>query len=178
MIEDLIEQCRQNNRKAQDKLYHLNYGMMKRTARKALQQEHDIVSVINDGFLKACKNIRLYSSDLGPFEAWLHTIITHTARDHLRKQRTNPSYTPVDEEIEIADNAHLQVIKPEYLHRPITEFPPVTRSVLSLNIEGFSHREISGMLQISELSSRWHLSEAKKKLKARLHLATSKSTGV
>jgi RNA polymerase sigma-70 factor (ECF subfamily) len=153
-MNELIEQCRQNNRKAQEKLYHLNYNMMHRAARKLFHQEHDVASVVNDGFLKACKNIHSYSSDLGTFEAWLYTIITHTALDHLRKQRANPSYTPVDEEIEIADNAHLSVIKPEYLQRLITEFPSLTGSVLSLHMEGFSHREISQILQISEASSR------------------------
>jgi len=47
----------------------------------------------------------------------------------------------------------------------VQALPPATRMVFSLYVlEGYNHREIAEQLDISEGTSKWHLSEAKKRL--------------
>ena len=62
----------------------------------------------------------------------------------------------------------------------IRALPDTTREVLNLYaIEGFSHREISETLHISEEASRWHLHKARnvlaEKLRA-LHYTINRTT--
>jgi len=56
----------------------------------------------------------------------------------------------------------------------IQKLPPATHAVFVLYVvEGFNHREIAQKLGISEGTSKWHYSEAKKKLQQQLqHLIT------
>jgi RNA polymerase sigma-70 factor (ECF subfamily) len=43
--------------------------------------------------------------------------------------------------------------------------PPATRVVFNMSVvEGYSHKEIAQTLNMSESTSRWHLTEAKKRL--------------
>ena len=45
----------------------------------------------------------------------------------------------------------------------VRKLPPATQAVFNLYIiEGYTHREISELLAISEGTSKWHLSEARK----------------
>ena len=45
----------------------------------------------------------------------------------------------------------------------VRELPPQTQAVFNLYvIEGYNHKEVAQMLGISEGTSKWHLSEARK----------------
>ena len=47
----------------------------------------------------------------------------------------------------------------------IRQLTPATRAVFNLYvIEGYNHREIGELLNITEGTSKWHLSEARKNL--------------
>ena len=57
-------------------------------------------------------------------------------------------------------------LKKTLIFRLIDKLPEVTKSVFTkYAIEGYSHREISEQLDIKENTSKWHLFEARKKLK-------------
>lgn len=163
-----IEGCRKNDRSCQEKIYKHFYARMYGLVHRYVNDEQEIISIVNDGFLKAFMAIEKYSDELGSFQAWLSKITTNTALDHLRKIERMPLTTEINEEIPLKDNSHLKVIKPEYIQGLIGKLPQLAKSVLSLNMDGYSHKEISMLLNISELSSRWHLSQAKKQLREKL----------
>jgi RNA polymerase sigma-70 factor (ECF subfamily) len=55
------------------------------------------------------------------------------------------------------------------LLRMVQILPPVTREVLNLQVlEGYTHKEIALMLNISESASKWHLVKAKSILKEQI----------
>jgi len=59
----------------------------------------------------------------------------------------------------------------EELMELIQKLPPATHAVFVLYaVEGYNHREIAAQLQISEGTSKWHLSEARKKLQQAITL--------
>jgi RNA polymerase sigma-70 factor (ECF subfamily) len=72
----------------------------------------------------------------------------------------------VDENVEVYISPEiLSKINTEELLQLIRQLPPSAKAVFNLYImEGYSHKEIGSLLSISEGTSKWHLSEARKKL--------------
>ena len=137
------------------------------------RNEEDAVEVLNDGFLKAFLQIAQYDAAMASFYTWLRRIMINTAIDSLRRHH---SYHDMDaisgahEEAHI-ENEAVQKLGGEDLLRIIRQLPPATRLVFNLYIiDGFDHKEIASLLQISEGTSRWHLSEARRQLKIIIHL--------
>ena len=54
----------------------------------------------------------------------------------------------------------------DQIHALIVKLPPVSQKVFNLFvIDGYSHKEIAGMLNMSEGTSKWHLNFSRTKLK-------------
>lgn len=125
------------------------------------------MQVLNDGFLKVFKNIDVYDPFKASLYTWIRKIIINTALDFLRKQPiVYGSYISDMKEEPAIENSTIQKIDADELLSKIKQLPPATQLVFNLyTIEGFNHREIGEMLNISEGTSKWHVSEARKQLK-------------
>lgn len=121
--------------------------------------------IINDGFLKVFKQIHTYKGE-GSFEGWIRRICFRCLSDHFRKEKSYLSFMVFDEfEKKDSTNA-LNNIYYEELIGLLERLPFASARVFRLYaIEGFKHREIAELLQISEGTSKWHLSEARAALK-------------
>lgn len=164
-LNSVIEQCKENDRTAQELLYRQYFPSMYRLVKRKITDEHDLVSIINDGFLKAFKHIGSYDPAAGVFDAWLYTIVIRVAYDHLAAARKKLPLSAIREDWEASDNSHLFVIDREEVTHLLIKLPATTGKVLAMSIDGFSHREIAVQLGISEISSRWHLSEARRQVR-------------
>lgn len=169
ILESLIEKCKQNDRASQEVLYRHYFPAMYRIVKRMTQDEHDLVSIINDGFLKVFKYINKYNPELGVFDAWLHTVIVNVAYDHLKKSKKKIKFSEIREENEVSDNSYLFVISPKEIEHLLIKLPATTGKVLAMSIDGYTHKEIACHLGITEISSRWHLSVARKQVKDILH---------
>lgn len=128
----------------------------------------ETMSVLNDGFLKVFTKIHKYNASLGAIEAWIKTVVTHTAIDYVRS-RNRRAFQVVhlenigelpEEEAPVAD------LNPDVLLQGIRRLPQTTKTVLNMHLfEAYSHKQIASTLGISESTSRWHLTEARKKLR-------------
>ncbi len=132
----------------------------------------DAMEVLHDGFLKVFKYIGTYRADKASLYTWIRRIVINAAIDHLRKQQAYPDtedlYAGPDEPA--IDNEALNKLSGEALLKMIRQLPAATGLVFNLYaVDGFSHREIGTLLGISEGTSRWHLSEARKQLKVLIH---------
>lgn len=88
-----------------------------------------------------------------------------------RKKIIFGSFLPGLQEETIIENDILLKLDAEDLLNLIKQLPAATQLVFNLyTVEGFTHREIGEMLVISEGTSRWHLSEARKQLKQSIRL--------
>ena len=135
-----------------------------------IADEHDLVSIVNDGFVKAFQYIHKYNPAIGVFDAWLHTIIVNSTYDHIKKSKKKIQTSEIITGKEVSDNGHLYIISPEEINHLIIKLPDTTGKVLAMNIDGYTHKEIAGHLGISEISSRWHLSEARRQVREILQL--------
>ncbi len=77
--------------------------------------------------------------------------------------------TEIENDHQVSFNAGESHIQEQDLRALLRALPKVTQKVFNLfAIDGFKHREISDYLGITEGASKWHVNEARKKLKGML----------
>lgn len=176
-LHELIDECTHNSRLAQEELYKYFYTEMFRKCQCYTDDPHDALTILNDAFLKAFRSIATYKKDLGNFKSWLKTIMINTAIDHTRRCKKQTHLIHIDQ---IQEQGEDDLLLNYYwnLEEILQHFkllPTITRIVINLfAFEGYSHKDIADQLNISENTSRWHLAEARKRLKNSLQLKQSK----
>ena len=164
----LLEGCRNRHRLAQKHLYRRYYPRVLGIAMRYTGQPSEANDVLNQAFLKIFNKIESYSA--GSLSGWIATIVTNTAIDFIRK---NTRYKQVMD-YEAVEEIHLEAETLEQLYvedllKEVQQLPANMRAVFSMYvIDGYKHREIAEMLEISVNTSKWYLAEAKKNLKKRL----------
>jgi RNA polymerase sigma-70 factor (ECF subfamily) len=178
IAQQLIADCKKGDRRAQFQLYKSCFNVLMGVCMRYKKDEDEAASVLNQGFLKILTNLDKYDVKV-PFEAWIRRIMINTIIDEFRKNRK------VRELIEHTDftdhhavnsqvdyNAADQMFDAERLEAFIKQLPPVSQKVFNLYaIDGYSHKEVGEMLGISDGTSKWHLSSARKKLQEMIQQA-------
>jgi RNA polymerase sigma factor (sigma-70 family) len=165
-IDAIIAGCRKGSRKAQEQLYRNYYKAMANLCLRYTKNESDAIEVLNNGFLKVFKNIQRYEPAQASLYTWIRTIVINSCLDFIRARQRIEQHQELSEatEVHIAPEAIGKMKAAELLHL-IRQLAPATQAVFNLYVvEGYNHREIAGLLSISEGTSKWHLSEARKNL--------------
>jgi RNA polymerase sigma factor (sigma-70 family) len=125
--------------------------------------KEDAQDILHEGFLKIFEKIEQYAAR-GSFEGWIRKIMVNTA---LEKYRSHCKLVRMDDDVrERRDEANYEDtsenITVNELLKMIKELSPQYRIVFNLYaIEGYSHKEIGEMLDISEGTSKSNLSRAR-----------------
>lgn len=167
----LIKGCKANERTAQESLYKLFYEEMLRVCYRYLKSDELAKEALNSGFLKIFQHIGAFDDKKGELGGWIRTIIVRTCIDLGRKEiKFSKEVVDFDEAEDVfLPPAVLGKLYAEDLLKCIRQLPGATRLVFNLSVlEGYSHKEIGEQLNIKESTSRWHLSEGKKILRAML----------
>ena len=161
---DIINGCKIGDRKAQEQLYKNYYRAMVSLCLRYTKNEEDAVEVLNTGFLKVFKNIQRYGPEQASLYTWIRTIVINSCLDFIKARHTIEQHQQLEEAIDVHIPAEVvDKIKTTELLQLVRQLPPATQAVFNLYvIEGYSHKEISELLKISEGTSKWHLSEARK----------------
>lgn len=162
----LIKECKQERVTAQKYLYDRFATQLFLVARRYVKSDVEAEEVLQNGFLKIFQHLPqfMYSSD-GAFVAWMKKIIVNECLQELRKKN---SFLIVAEEhaqdSDITDDV-LGRLSAQDIYRFITKLPIGYRTVFNLYaVEGYSHAEIAGILNITEGTSKSQLSKARKTL--------------
>lgn len=167
----LIRDCIAQDRNAQKTLYNqyapVAYGIIKRyTQHSALADE-----MLNDAFFKIFTKIESYSGT-GSFEGWIKRIVVNTVTDHLRKyikDREIYHASELPEDVYMSEDIVGKLSYKELL-AVVHELPDTQKAVFNLYVfEELKHKEIAETLGISEVNSRWHLNDARKRLKEKIN---------
>ena len=167
---DLIERCTNGDRRAENELYKNLYGFLMSICRRYIKQEEKARELLNIGFSKVLINIGKYKP-VAPFQYWARRIMINVLINENKKEKLHyGNYMYVEtlhEDQHYSDiNAAIETFNIAHIARMIEKLPPASRQVFNLFIvDGYSHQEISGMLGISEGTSKWHLNAAREKLK-------------
>lgn len=163
-IDTIISGCKAGNRKAQEQLYRSFYKAMMNLCLRYTKNETDAMEVLNTGFYKVFKNIQRFDSLQGSLYTWIRTIIVNSCLDFIKKKEKKFVTHELTSETEayITPEA-IQKFNASELLNLIRQLPPATQTVFNLYvIDGYNHREIAELLGISEGTSKWHVSEARK----------------
>lgn len=168
---ELLEACIKEERRAQFELYRRCYSVLMSVCLRYERNKEDAEFMLNKVFYKILTHLHRYDHK-APFEAWIRRIAINTQIDEYRKN----SRSKLDYHEEPMDVAPLTVMDyneadkkfdAEELLAMIRQLPPLSQKVFNLYvIDGYNHKEIGTQLEMSEGTSKWHLSNARKKLKA------------
>ncbi|MBK7937279.1 MAG: sigma-70 family RNA polymerase sigma factor [Lewinellaceae bacterium] len=170
----LLQAAHRGDRKAQYALYRVCFPVLMAVCVRYRRDEQEAVSALNNGFLKIIQHLDRYRRDEVPFEAWIRRIMINTAIDEFRREKKWRDLTVFSDEIEreyphepVDWNEAEQRFSVQHIEGLLRRLPPVTQHVFNLfALDGFSHREISELLGMSEGTSKWHVSNARKQLQS------------
>lgn len=133
---------------------------------KYTRDEDKAMLIMNDGFLKVFQKIGTFRSE-GSFEGWIRRLIYHTLADFYKKEKNYIRFIQIEEAEQYQTPAtQSDSLEFEELILLLDKIPYRSAEVFKLYaIEGFSHLEIGEKMQISEGTSKWHLSNAREKLR-------------
>ncbi|MBV7267929.1 RNA polymerase sigma factor [Winogradskyella sp. WHY3] len=169
----IVEKCKQNDRQAQMQLYNQYCDGMLIVAMRFLKDTMEAEDAVQEAFIKAFSKLEQYKAEVS-FGAWLKRIVVNKCIDVLKSKRQRL--------IELEDH-HLNVVDADYesewlvddgitidlVKEAIEQLPEKYKYVVILYlIEGYDHKEISEILNISEVASRTQLSRGKQKLQTAL----------
>lgn len=167
-LNQLIENCKINDTKAQSELYKLFSSKLFSVCLKYSRNYAEAEDNLQDAFVTIFKKIGQYKSK-GSFEGWLKRITINTA---LQCYRTQGVFDIVNDHliedvaitIEDEDNISL-----DYLLKIIQELPDRYRLVFNLYVmDGYSHQDIAEMLKITTGTSKSNLARARQILKDKI----------
>lgn len=167
-ISQLVKDCINNDRKAQERLYKNYYRGMMNLCLRYCNTEADALPVLNIAFYKVFKKIGQYDHSKAQLYTWIRKIVLHECFNHLRleKGKLQTGSFEDDADIQIEPSVFDKMKETAVLHF-VQRLPPATRAVFNLFVvEGFSHKEVAQMLSISEGTSKWHLNDGRKKLQS------------
>jgi len=166
----LINKAKKGERSAQRDLYHsynrdwfgicLRYQKSKADAEDALQ----------NALVKIFSQLSQFDPGLGAFGAWSSKIVVNENLLLIKKRTLNYALTEVEEKVESKEEDSIyNGLSSEVLTLMIQELPSGYRTVFNLYvIEGYSHQEISDILNVSLGTSKSQLSKAKLMLRKKI----------
>ena len=166
-LEKLIKKCKQRDVKSQSEVYQLFAGKLFALCLKYSKNYQEAQDNLQDGFITIFNKIDQYQFK-GSFEGWLKRIIVNTA---LQKYREKNVLNLISDEIpdEVDVDVDETTLSLDYLLGIIQELPNRYRMVFNMYVlDGYSHREISELLEISEGTSKSNLSRARQILQKKV----------
>ncbi|MBC7886209.1 MAG: RNA polymerase sigma factor [Saprospiraceae bacterium] len=170
---NLIKGCVNNDRKYQEVLYKKYFQSMYQMCLRYSKDDYTICAILNDAFLTVFKNIHKFESR-GSLEGWIRRITFNTLADHFRKENRQMRFLLIDDHSEKIPSYEPELHDYDDIILKINTLKGSFKEVfVKYAIEGYNHKEIGECLSISEGTSKWYLSEARKKLQAMFNLNNS-----
>lgn len=161
----LIDGCLANNRIAQRELYERYKNAMYTLAYRITKDFELANDVLQEGFVQIFRALAQFRGD-STLGAWIKIIIVRTAYRKVKQQITfeDIDNLPADTLVDWGNS-----LDTEYLERAIMSLPEGYRMVfLLIEVEGYAHKEVAALMNISEGTSKSQLFYAKKRLREML----------
>jgi RNA polymerase sigma-70 factor (ECF subfamily) len=161
----IIDQCKKGDPKAQKLLYDQYAPLFMSMAMRYMKNIESAEDVMVMGFFKIFDNIEKFKGE-GSFEGWMKRIVVNEALMQIRKH--NNLYMTLElKDVDKPDESSIvDDMAYEDLLNLLDELPPGYRTIFNMYvIEGFKHREIAELLNISINTSKSQLILAKKRMR-------------
>jgi RNA polymerase sigma factor (sigma-70 family) len=175
-LHKIVRGCQDGDAVAQHDLYDMFKSKMFGVCLRYAGNYHDAEDIMQEGFIKVFEKIHQFGFK-GAFEGWIRKVMVNTAlekyRMHFQTVTIYENLPEADHELEKDITGNIEVSE---LMNIIQELSPKYRVVFNLYaLEGYSHKEISAMLNITEGTSKSNLSRARVILQEKVNKYYSKS---
>jgi RNA polymerase sigma-70 factor (ECF subfamily) len=161
--EQIAKGCIENDAIAQKYLYDKYSRKMMGICLRYAESEEEAQDVVQNAFIKVFEHIKDYKGT-GSLEGWIRKIMVNTALTDIRKYKKLKLNVELDSvEFMLPSQGHIyNDYAAKDLLKIIQTLPTGFRTVFNLYaIEGYSHKEIGKMLDISEGTSKSQYSRAR-----------------
>tara|TARA_Y100000588_G_scaffold11133_1_gene12132 strand:+ start:12186 stop:12731 length:546 start_codon:yes stop_codon:yes gene_type:complete len=167
-LEQLIKKCINQDAKAQSQLYKQYASKLFSLCLKYSKNYAEAEDNLHDAFITVFSKIDQYKNK-GSFEGWLKRIAINTS---LQRYRENVGVFDIVNEGNIEDvtvDINDEDVNIDFLLQIIQELPDRYRLVFNLYVlDGYSHVEISKLINISTGTSKSNLARARMILKEKI----------
>lgn len=176
----LLQAAGAGDREAFAQIVREHFRVAYATAFAITQNPADAEDIVQDAFVRCWQRLG-QCREPAAFGGWLRSIVRSVAFNHQERERVRATQ-PLEAAVSSTDSAehHLtRSILRDRLLQGMEGLTPTQREVLLLyDLEGFRHAEIAGLLGVSELMSRRHLSNARRRMRRLLTEFENRSVGV
>lgn len=167
-----VKSAQAGETEGQRMIYETYAGKMLLAIRRYIPSEQEALDVLQDGFIKVLRNIGGYTFR-GSFEGWMRRIMVNMAIDALRSAKQLQFVGDSEEMLDVLSQKVEEEAEAEWaslgqhdILEAMEQLTPMYRAVFNLYaIEGYSHREISSQLGISEGTSKSNYAKARRNLR-------------
>lgn len=165
--EELVKACQAQNPKAQSTLYNRYAGRLMGVCLRYANDSAEAEDIFQEAFIKIFAHIDQVRPET--LSAWIKRIVINTAINHYRQQK---KYHGIDEINDSVENEYFDTqtnaidnLSQEELLNLIQKLPKGYKMVFNLfAIEGYAHKEIGEIMNITEANSKNIYAKAKKSL--------------
>ncbi len=173
-LKSALEECvMADTERSKSYIYKKFYGYLMAVALRYVKDEMEAEDVVNESFVKVFRKVVDFSFEEDEyaiektFKAWMARITVNTSIDKIRAKKQTYALDDIHdgELIQHAVSSSTKLEENDILQL-LYELPEIQRSIFNLyEIEGYSHDEISKLLNIPESTSRTYLTRAKARLR-------------
>lgn len=175
-LNQLIDLSKEGHREAQRALYHKNKNLWYTICLRYIRTPADAQDVLQNALIKIFTKIHMFDKTVGNWTSWTSKIVVNECLQFLRKEKSRATDVDLYFQVKrhITPAKAMSNLSLEDLKNIIVELPSGARTVFNLYVmDGYSHKEIAEMLNISVGSSKSQLSYARKLLKDRIDIEST-----
>ena len=175
-LKSTLRKCRKGDLNAQKQIYDLVATKLFSICLKYSRNYQEAQDNLQDSFIKIFDSIEKFKFK-GSFEGWCKRITINTALARYRKNDVYELFNEdqlAEQEAVIEEN---ETISLQFLLEIVQQLPNRYRLVFNLYVlDGYSHKEIAKLLEITEGTSKSNLARARKILKDKIEKATNEQS--
>jgi RNA polymerase sigma-70 factor, ECF subfamily len=161
---ELVLRVQKGDRNAQYIMYKQYIDAMYHTVLRILNNSTDAQDVAQECFVKVFEKINSFRGE-STIGAWIKKIAINTAINSLRQKKRNLEYSFDDIpelQLLVEEDTTVNILNNKMIHDAVLNLPSGCRAVLNLYIfEGYSHKEVADILEITESTSKTQYRRAK-----------------
>lgn len=164
---NIIERSKRGQARAQYELYNLYAKAMLNTCYRMMNNRENAEDMLQESFSEAFRKLDTFRYE-STFGAWLKRIVVNRCINEIKREKADLQFfddmsqfgkTTIEEE----GNIEMDV---KSIKMAMQELPNGSRMIFSLYLlEGYDHREIAQILNVSESNSKSQYMRAKRKIK-------------
>jgi len=142
------------------------------TAFRIVSEQDEAEDVLQESFISAFKNLHQYRGD-STFGSWVKKIVINNALNKLKKKKLelttlDEEHMDIEEDLSGEDKQDM-ILTIARVKKAVSLLPTGFKQVFTLyQFEGYDHKEIGEILEITESTSKSQYNRAKKKIRSLL----------